>query len=72
MGELLKLSQTVTDFAARTLGVDIEHAGLPNAEEEFQMGSRLVELGTVMQARATERAGREDGSASKADSIEEC
>jgi len=27
-------------------------------EEEFQLGSRLVELGTVMVSRATERRGK--------------
>lgn len=57
MGELLKLSQETVGFASRTLGADIDQAGPPNIEEEFQLGSRLVELGTVMVARGTERRG---------------
>jgi hypothetical protein len=54
-GELVKLSQQISTYVVRALGADIEKAGPPNAEEEFRMGSRLVELGTVMVARAAER-----------------
>jgi hypothetical protein len=54
-GELVKLSQQISTYVVRALGADIEKAGPLNAEEEFRMGSRLVELGTVMVARAAER-----------------
>lgn len=65
MGELLKLSQKVVDFAARTLGADIEQAGPSSIEDEFRLGSRLVELGTVIQARATERRSKTNDSTRK-------
>lgn len=57
VGELFRLGQQVSSYAVRMMGADIEQAGEPDTEEEFQMGSRLVELGTVMRARAAERAG---------------
>jgi len=47
-------------FASRTLGADIDQAEPPSIEEEFQLGSHLAELGTVMVARATERRGKAD------------
>lgn len=59
-GELFELSQNAAGFAVRTIGADIEKSGPPNTEEEFRLGSRLVELGTVMQARAAKRQSEAD------------
>lgn len=55
MSELFKLSRDVSSFAVRALGADIERPGPPNTKEEFQLGSRLVELGKMVCRKAEDR-----------------
>lgn len=53
--ELFRLGQEISSFVLRAMGAEAEQMAPISAADEFQLGSRLVELGTILQARAAER-----------------
>ena len=52
MSELAQLSCDLANFTERSLVTPGES---PTRDEEFKLGTRLAQLGTVMQARAMDR-----------------
>jgi hypothetical protein len=60
MTELFKLGQQISSFVLRAMGADAEQTEPITTKEEYELGSRLVELGRVMVARAAERRGVTD------------
>ena len=52
VSKLIETDQEIATFIFRIAGVDIELAGMPSAEEQLNLGTRLVELGVELQTRS--------------------
>lgn len=55
MGELFQLTQDVASFALRVMGADAQEPEPVTGDDEYRLGSRLVDFGAVLQTRATQR-----------------
>lgn len=60
ISELCTLGQEISSFLLRVVGADAEQAQPITAEEEWQLGRRLVESGRALQKHAEITAVTED------------
>jgi hypothetical protein len=52
--ELFKLGQQVSSYVVRMLGADVEKAEPPTADEKWQLGQRMIEMGQKLQTTTIE------------------